>query len=137
MTPASFSTSSSPALATFQHPQEPHLPHTPQTPQPPPEQPIASSSSTIVSAPPRGSHGKKRDASYIPRPPNAFILYRSSFIKSQQVTDKVEGNHSNLSKIIGKYWKTLPQAERDEWEAKAVLAQAEHRARYPDWRFRP
>lgn len=35
------------------------------------------------------------------------------------------------------YWKTLPQAERDEWEAKAVVAQAEHRKRYPDWRFRP
>jgi len=35
------------------------------------------------------------------------------------------------------YWKTLPQAERDEWEAKAVVAQAEHRQRYPDWRFRP
>jgi hypothetical protein len=34
-------------------------------------------------------------------------------------------------------WKTLPQAERDEWEAKAVAAQAERRKRYPDWRFRP
>lgn len=49
----------------------------------------------------RTSHGKKRDASYIPRPPNAFILFRSSFIKSQQVPGKVEGNHSTLSKIIG------------------------------------
>lgn len=47
------------------------------------------------------THSKKRDASYIPRPPNAFILFRSSFIKSQQVPGKVEGNHSTLSKIIG------------------------------------
>lgn len=51
--------------------------------------------------PERASHGKKRDASYIPRPPNAFILFRSSFIRSQQVPEKVEGNHSTLSKIIG------------------------------------
>jgi hypothetical protein len=51
----------------------------------------------------RASHGKKRDASYIPRPPNAFILFRSSFIKSQQVPGKVEGNHSTLSKIIGNF----------------------------------
>lgn len=105
---------------------------------------------------PRGSHGKKRDASYIPRPPNAFILFRSSFIRSQQVPGKVEGNHSTLSKIIGTcfyahvsllgslqprvigmYWKTLPREEREKWEAKAVVAQAEHRKRYPDWRFRP
>ncbi|KIJ59979.1 hypothetical protein HYDPIDRAFT_117889 [Hydnomerulius pinastri MD-312] len=87
--------------------------------------------------PERTSHGKKRDASYIPRPPNAFILFRSSFIRSQQVPEKVEGNHSTLSKIIGKYWKTLPREEREVWEAKALVAQAEHRRRYPDWRFRP
>ncbi|KAF8554125.1 hypothetical protein OG21DRAFT_1509270 [Imleria badia] len=87
--------------------------------------------------PDRASHGKKRDASYIPRPPNAFILFRSSFIRSQQVPEKVEGNHSTLSKIIGKYWKTLPREEREVWEAKALVAQAEHRKRYPDWRFRP
>jgi hypothetical protein len=37
----------------------------------------------------------------------------------------------------GKVWKTLPQAEREQWEKRAVQAQAEHRARYPDWRFRP
>jgi len=35
------------------------------------------------------------------------------------------------------YWKTLPREEREQWEAKAVVAQAEHRKRYPDWRFRP
>lgn len=52
----------------------------------------------------RSSHGKKRDASYIPRPPNAFILFRSSFIRSQQVPGKVEGNHSTLSKIIGMFF---------------------------------
>ncbi|TFK33667.1 high mobility group box domain-containing protein, partial [Crucibulum laeve] len=83
------------------------------------------------------THGKKRDASYIPRPPNAFILFRSSFIKSQQVPGKVEGNHSTLSKIIGMYWRSLSDAERQSWEDKAKLAQIEHRRRYPDWRFRP
>lgn len=57
------------------------------------------SASTTAGA--RTSHSKKRDASYIPRPPNAFILFRSSFIRSQQVPGKVEGNHSTLSKIIG------------------------------------
>lgn len=35
------------------------------------------------------------------------------------------------------YWKTLPREERETWEAKAIVAQAEHRKRYPDWRFRP
>lgn len=70
----------------------------------PPDSPLSpddASSTMTPSSTYRGSHGKKRDASYIPRPPNAFILYRSSFIRSQQITGKVEGNHSNLSKIIG------------------------------------
>ncbi|KAH9960545.1 high mobility group box domain-containing protein, partial [Lactifluus volemus] len=74
---------------------------------------------------------------HIPRPPNAFILFRSSFIKSESVPGNIEGNHSTLSKIIGIVWKTLPPAERELWEKRAIQAQAEHRARYPDWRFRP
>ena len=52
-------------------------------------------------APARPSHAKKRDASYIPRPPNAFILFRSSFIRAQHIPGQIEGNHSALSKIIG------------------------------------
>ncbi|KZT69144.1 hypothetical protein DAEQUDRAFT_765692 [Daedalea quercina L-15889] len=87
--------------------------------------------------PMRVSHAKKRDPSYIPRPPNAFILFRSSFIRAEHIPGKIEGNHSALSKIIGKYWKALPREEREVWEAKAVVAQAEHRKKYPDWRFRP
>jgi hypothetical protein len=76
------------------------------------------------------------------------------------VPGNIEGNHSTLSKIIGPFhpssfislprhyvilthrhigivWKTLPPAERQLWEKRAVQAQADHRARYPDWRFRP
>jgi hypothetical protein len=47
------------------------------------------------------SGGTAHAANYIPRPPNAFILFRSSFIRSQNVPGRVEGNHSTLSKIIG------------------------------------
>lgn len=117
----------------------------------------ATDASTAAAAKP--SHAKKRDAGHIPRPPNAFILFRSSFIKSESVPGNIEGNHSTLSKIIGPFyphvflshvimsslthlhigivWKTLPPAERQLWEKRAVQAQADHRARYPDWRFRP
>ncbi|KAJ6460507.1 high mobility group box domain-containing protein [Mycena sanguinolenta] len=86
----------------------------------------------------RGGRGTAAGAGgHIPRPPNAFILFRSSFIRSQNVPGRVEGNHSTLSKIIGKLWHALPPAERARWEDKARAAQAEHRRRYPDWRFRP
>ncbi|KAG6868834.1 hypothetical protein C0993_009371 [Termitomyces sp. T159_Od127] len=93
--------------------------------------------SYTFSGPTRTYHGKRHDASYIPRPPNAFILFRSSFIREQQVPINVVGNHSNLSKIVGMFWNKLPKSERDSWEAKAAQAQVEHRRRYPDWRFQP
>ncbi|KAF8517021.1 high mobility group box domain-containing protein, partial [Hysterangium stoloniferum] len=73
----------------------------------------------------------------IPRPPNAFILFRSEFIKSQHVPGDVEANHGNLSKIIGLCWRNLPFAERDVWECKARIAMAEHKAKYPNYRFKP
>ncbi|KAH9932860.1 uncharacterized protein B0H18DRAFT_669585 [Fomitopsis serialis] len=102
-----------------------------------PEMSIYSPPASPALGPIRVSHAKKRDPSYIPRPPNAFILFRSSFIRAEHIPGKIEGNHSALSKIIGKYWKALPREEREVWEAKAIVAQAEHRMKYPDWRFRP
>ncbi|KAI0754042.1 hypothetical protein C8Q80DRAFT_341310 [Daedaleopsis nitida] len=101
-----------------------------------PEMPIDSPLGTPMLGPTRASHAKRRDASYIPRPPNAFILFRSSFIRAQHIPGQIEGNHSALSKIIGKCWKALPREEREVWEAKAVVALAEHRRKYPDWRFK-
>ncbi|CDO71018.1 hypothetical protein BN946_scf184844.g22 [Trametes cinnabarina] len=101
-----------------------------------PHMSILSPPGTPMLGPARPSHAKKRDASYIPRPPNAFILFRSSFIRAQHIPGQIEGNHSALSKIIGKYWKALPREERQVWEAKAVVALAEHRKKYPDWRFK-
>ncbi|KAI0040869.1 hypothetical protein FA95DRAFT_1466980, partial [Auriscalpium vulgare] len=74
---------------------------------------------------------------HIPRPPNAFILFRSSFIKSQHVSTAVETNHSTLSKIIGLTWQNMPHAERQFWHAKAKAAQAEHKRKWPDYAFRP
>lgn len=59
---------------------------------------------------PRSSHARKHDESYIPRPPNAFILFRSSFIHSQKISGKVEGNNSQLSKIIGTCFVLLPRS---------------------------
>ncbi|KXN82357.1 Transcription factor SOX-8 [Leucoagaricus sp. SymC.cos] len=87
--------------------------------------------------PPRRGHDETNARTHIPRPPNAFILFRSAFIKSNHVPGKVEGNHSTLSKIIGRCWKALSPQERRPWEEKARMAQAQHRTLYPDWRWTP
>ncbi|EDR01146.1 uncharacterized protein LACBIDRAFT_312467 [Laccaria bicolor S238N-H82] len=88
-------------------------------------------------APRRQAHSKKKPENHIPRPPNAFILFRSSFIKSQHVSTEVETNHSTLSKIIGLTWQNLPNEERQVWHAKAKLALDEHKRKFPQYAFRP
>ncbi|KAF5376432.1 hypothetical protein D9615_008651 [Tricholomella constricta] len=88
--------------------------------------------------PPRKpAHTKKKPEDHIPRPPNAFILFRSSFIKSQHVPTEVETNHSTLSKIIGMTWKNLPDGERLLWHDKAKAALDEHKRKFPQYAFRP
>ncbi|KAJ7274513.1 hypothetical protein B0H12DRAFT_402157 [Mycena haematopus] len=85
----------------------------------------------------RSPHTRKKSDNHIPRPPNAFILFRSSFIKSQSVSTEVETNHSTLSKIIGLTWKNLPPEERRVWHTKAMDAVAEHKRNFPTYAFRP
>jgi len=87
--------------------------------------------------PKKPGHGKKKADDHIPRPPNAFILFRSSFIKSRHVSTEVETNHSTLSKIIGLTWQNMPHEERQFWHSKAKIAQAEHKRKFPDYAFRP
>jgi hypothetical protein len=94
-------------------------------------------SSLDGAGPKKPGHGKKKAEDHIPRPPNAFILFRSSFIKSRHVSTEVETNHSTLSKIIGLTWQNMPHEERQFWHCKAKTAQAEHKRKYPDYAFRP
>jgi len=85
----------------------------------------------------RQTHSKKKPENHIPRPPNAFILFRSSFIKSQHVSTEVETNHSTLSKIIGLTWQSLPDEQRQIWHTKAKEALDEHKRKFPKYAFRP
>ena len=88
-------------------------------------------------APRRAGHSKKKPEDHIPRPPNAFILFRSSFIKGNHVSSEVETNHSTLSKIIGLAWKGLPDGERQFWHSKAKAALDDHKRKFPQYAFRP
>ena len=85
----------------------------------------------------RSGHGRKKPIYHIPRPPNAFILFRSAFVKNQHVSSEVETNHSTLSKIIGLTWKSLPKEERQVWYARAKIEQDEHKRKYPSYAFKP
>jgi hypothetical protein len=48
-------------------------------------------------APYRSLYARKRDKGYIPRPKNAFMVYRSHFIEMQKISGNVERNHRHIS----------------------------------------
>ncbi|KAL1708609.1 hypothetical protein EV121DRAFT_267842 [Schizophyllum commune] len=85
----------------------------------------------------RTNRRRAQDPDYIPRAPNAFILFRASFVRTHQLEAGSGGKKDRLGKLVGQAWRALPIHERREWEARAALAQEEHRRRYPDWRFKP
>ncbi|KAJ6577688.1 hypothetical protein B0H19DRAFT_1121075 [Mycena capillaripes] len=85
----------------------------------------------------RSPRRRKKSGNHIPRPPNAFILFRSWFIKSQRVSTEVETNHSTLSKIIGMTWKKLGADDKKIWHTRASDAVEEHKRNFPTYTFRP
>lgn len=98
---------------------------------PPSEQP--SNTASKRRAPP----GKRRSLGYIPRPPNAFMLFRADFVRQKHVPGSIETNHGSLSKIIGNCWRALPLEEKRIWEIKAKHEKEAHSKKYPGYRFRP
>ena len=56
--------------------------------------------------------GKRRSQGYIPRPPNAFMLFRADFVRQKHVPGSIETNHGSLSKIIGEFSLPLVPSER-------------------------
>ncbi|CCA72393.1 hypothetical protein PIIN_06327 [Serendipita indica DSM 11827] len=83
------------------------------------------------------SSSRKNQEGHIPRPPNAFILFRSDLVARKAVPTSLEADHSTISKIIGVCWRTLPARQRKRWEQKAQEAKALHKERYPDYRYTP
>ncbi|KAF9225612.1 hypothetical protein BS17DRAFT_554150 [Gyrodon lividus] len=81
--------------------------------------------------------GKRRSLGYIPRPPNAFMLFRADFVRQKHVPGSIETNHGSLSKIIGNCWRSLPLDEKRIWEIRAKQEKDAHSKRYPGYRFRP
>ncbi|KAJ6627013.1 high mobility group box domain-containing protein, partial [Mycena sp. CBHHK59/15] len=73
----------------------------------------------------------------IPRPRNAFMLFRSDFWAKQKITKTVEADHRHISRIIGHCWSELSEEEKFEWRVKADIEKLEHAKMYPNYRFTP
>ncbi|KAL4909045.1 hypothetical protein BDW74DRAFT_174261 [Aspergillus multicolor] len=72
----------------------------------------------------------------IPRPRNAFILYRQHN-QAAVVAQNPGLANPEISKIIGEKWRKLPQEVKDEWKAHAEQEKARHQQQYPEYRYQP
>ena len=73
----------------------------------------------------------------IPRPANAFMLYRSWLIKTGKIPKHIEPRQQNISRIAGECWNLLPPHEKAYWHEKARKIMEEHKVKNPGYKFNP
>jgi hypothetical protein len=68
---------------------------------------------------------QKKENKKAPRPLNSFMIYRLE--KQHLIFEKCPGiNHRDVSKIIAKWWRELPEGEKRGYEAKAFAEKTKH-----------
>ena len=73
----------------------------------------------------------------IPRPPNAFMIFRSWLIRGGKLPPGVGKCQQNVSKIAGKAWQLLDEPSKDVWREIAFKRLEEHKKNYPDLKSDP
>nr|WRY74167.1 mating type protein MAT1-1-3 [Diaporthe caulivora] len=72
----------------------------------------------------------------IPRPPNAWIIFRSE--KSKEVRQGNPGTpNGDVSKEVSRLWHAAAQEVRDYYGQMAAQKKEEHMLKYPNYRYRP
>ncbi|KAG1778395.1 hypothetical protein EV702DRAFT_942212, partial [Suillus placidus] len=93
----------------------------------------------------RAQRNRSRDPSWIPRPRNAFIIFRCEYSRkhSQAAQEGDEESETpnptakTLSKRAAEAWKQLPASGKDSYKMLADKEREEHARLYPHYRFRP
>ncbi|KAF9780027.1 hypothetical protein BJ322DRAFT_1023923 [Thelephora terrestris] len=99
--------------------------------------PLAMDAADLVSSPVppfRLPDGKRKK---IPRPPNAFMLFRSWLIRHGKLPPEVERRQQHISKIAGKAWRLLDESTKDGWRDQALKLVQEHERKYPNNKHEP
>lgn len=81
---------------------------------------------------------KRHPEGHIPRPRNAFILFRSHAVTARLIPVELSiTDHRSVSRIVGEIWKGLPEDERQGWDMLAEEEKRAHREKYPDYKYTP
>lgn len=73
-----------------------------------------------------------------PRPPNAWILYRSDKLRQlPQIAPHQRLAQADVSRLISNMWKNETEDVRLDYERRADAKKAEHALKYPNYRYQP
>jgi hypothetical protein len=77
---------------------------------------------------------------HIPRPPNAFLCFRTQFLKEHKatLTRSAAGKvgQMDMSRLAGSRWNEMTPAERKPYVEMALRLKAEHAVTYPNYRLK-
>ncbi|PPQ79549.1 hypothetical protein CVT25_003431 [Psilocybe cyanescens] len=73
----------------------------------------------------------------IARPPNAFMIFRSWWLKKGEIPKHIEKRQQALSRVAGQVWGMLEEADKQKWHRKAAEIQRKHKEDNPDYKFVP
>ncbi|KAH7923104.1 hypothetical protein BV22DRAFT_987880, partial [Leucogyrophana mollusca] len=72
----------------------------------------------------------------IPRPPNAFIVFRS-FVWDQVKLHGTERDNRNISRLAGDFWRAMIGPQKAPFIELAAKKKIEHAKLYPDYKYTP
>ncbi|KAK0455400.1 uncharacterized protein EV420DRAFT_1272450 [Desarmillaria tabescens] len=81
--------------------------------------------------------GSSASSAKPPRPPNAWILFRSDMVRIMPKPANGSSQQSVVSKAISKLWAEADPAIKHEYERRAEIRKQEHHEMYPNYRFQP
>ncbi|KAF5310998.1 hypothetical protein D9619_007924 [Psilocybe cf. subviscida] len=88
-----------------------------------------------ATVPRRNSHSRRRDPGHVPRPRNAFIIFRSHYISTAQASG--EGQQNELSKLAGKAWTKMSEEKKRPFAEQAAAEKMQHARDYPNYVYCP
>ncbi|KAI1124169.1 hypothetical protein F5Y10DRAFT_280372 [Nemania abortiva] len=72
----------------------------------------------------------------VPRPRNAFILYRQAW-QGHFAAQHPGLANPEISKLIGEKWREQPESVKNEWKQLAEEEKVRHQRQYPGYRYQP
>nr|WLS48985.1 MAT1-2-1 protein [Morchella eximia] len=79
---------------------------------------------------------KKNLLEHVPRPMNAFIIYRNTEMKA--VRQKYPGiGNNDVSRIVGQRWRELDPKIREHYKDLAAKSAQEHHVKHPGYKYTP